>query len=196
MPTLVMMHGLTGTAELIRPLAESLLAPNMSLILPEAKIPHPKRGFAWWLRDASPSMPLDESSLNQVDQSVELIVNIIKQHSTKGGLILGGFSQGAAMATEVFTHPEICHRVIGLVLIAGKTVRPSKLNSKLLENPIPVVWMHGDTDKIVSMEQAEELCRVIENAKCPILKLRHHKGHMVDLKQKKQIIQWIDSIAG
>ena len=41
MPTLVMMHGLTGTAELIRPLAESLLAPNMSLILPEAKIPHP-----------------------------------------------------------------------------------------------------------------------------------------------------------
>ena len=29
MPTLVMMHGLTGTAELIRPLAESLLSPNM-----------------------------------------------------------------------------------------------------------------------------------------------------------------------
>ena len=151
MPTLVMMHGLTGTAELIRPLAESLLAPNMSLILPEAKIPHPKRGFAWWLRDASPSMPLDESSLNQVDQSVELIVKIIKEYSTEGELILGGFSQGAAMATEVFMHPEIYNRTIGLVLIAGKTVRPNQLNSKLLENPIPVVWMHGDTDQILSL---------------------------------------------
>ena len=84
MPALVMMHGLTGTAELIRPLAESLLAPNMSLILPEAKIPHPKRGFAWWLRDASPSVPLDKSSLNQVEQSVELIVKFIKQHYFTG----------------------------------------------------------------------------------------------------------------
>ena len=195
MPTLVMMHGLTGTAELIRPLAESLLAPNMSLILPEAKIPHPKRGFAWWLRDASPSMPLDESSLNQVDQSVELIVKIIKEYSTEGELILGGFSQGAAMATEVFMHPEIYNRTIGLVLIAGKTVRPNQLNSKLLENPIPVVWMHGDTDQIVSMNQAEELCNVIETANCPILKLRHHKGHMVNLKQKNEIIHWIDSVA-
>ena len=195
MPTLVMMHGLTGTAELIRPLAESFLASNMSLILPEAKIPHPKRGFAWWLRDAPPSEPLDKSSLVQVDQSVELIVNIINQHSTEGKLILGGFSQGAAMATEVFMHSEVCHRVIGLVLIAGKSVRPNKLNSKLLENPIPVVWMHGDRDQIVSMEQAEELCKVIESANCPILKLRHHKGHMVDLKQKNEIIHWIDSIA-
>ncbi|MBA40366.1 MAG: hypothetical protein CMB17_00535, partial [Euryarchaeota archaeon] len=74
-------------------------------------------------------------------------------------------------------------------------VRPSQLNSKLLENPIPVVWMHGSTDQIVSMTQAEELCNVIETANCPILKLRHHKGHMVNLNQKNEIIQWIDSIA-
>ena len=63
------------------------------------------------------------------------------------------------------------------------------------ENFPTVVWMHGDTDQIVSMTQAEELCNVIETANCPILKLRHHKGHMVDLKQKNEIIQWIDSIA-
>ena len=178
---------------MIRPLAESLLAP-ICLYLPEAKIPHPKRGFAWWLRDA-PQCAIGQIVSQQVDQSVELIVNIINQHSTEGKLILGGFSQGAAMATEVFMHSEVCHRVIGLVLIAGKSVRPNKLNSKLLENPIPVVWMHGDRDQIVSMEQAEELCKVIESANCPILKLRHHKGHMVDLKQKNKIIQWIDSIA-
>jgi len=195
MPTLVMMHGLTGTANLIRPLAESLLSSKMHLILPEAKIPHPKRGFAWWLRDAPPSDPLDESSLIQVDESVELIVNYINKESPDEQLILGGFSQGAAMATEVFMHPEIGRRVIGLVLISGKTVRPKQLNSHLSRNPVPVVWMHGERDQIVSMQQAEELCHVIEKANCPILKLRHHKGHMVDLKQKNEIIEWIDSIS-
>ncbi len=195
MPTLVMMHGLTGTAELIRPLAESLLPSKMNLVLPEAKIRHPKRGFAWWLRDAPPSEPLDESSLIQVNESVEIIVNHILDKSPVGPLIIGGFSQGAAMATEVFMNPKIMNRVIGLVLIAGKTVRPKKLFSKLSLNPVPVVWMHGENDHIVSIEQAHELLEILEDSQCPILKLHHQKGHMVNLKQKPEIINWIHSIS-
>ena len=195
MPTLVMMHGLTGTANLIRPLAESLLSPGMNLILPEATIPHPKRGFAWWLRDEPPSEPLNSSALMEVDQSVESIVDFINLQSSEEKLILGGFSQGAAMATEVFMHKKIQHRVLGMVLISGKSVRPKELYEALLDNPIPVVWMHGETDQIVSMEQAKELCNVIEKANCSILKLQHHKGHMVNLEQKSEIISWINSIS-
>ncbi|MDP6856698.1 MAG: alpha/beta fold hydrolase [Candidatus Thalassarchaeaceae archaeon] len=195
MPTLVMMHGLTGTANLIRPLAESLLSPGMNLILPEATIPHPKRGFAWWLRDEPPSEPLNSSSLMEVDESVESIVDFINLQSSEEKLILGGFSQGAAMATEVFMHKKIQHRVLGMVLISGKSVRPKELYEALLNNPIPVVWMHGETDQIVSMEQAKELCNVIEKANCSILKLQHHKGHMVNLEQKSEIISWINSIS-
>ena len=195
MPTLVMMHGLTGTANLIRPLAESLLSPGMNLILPEATIPHPKRGFAWWLRDEPPSEPLNSSSLMEVDESVESIVDFINLQSSEEKLILGGFSQGAAMATEVFMHKKIQHRVLGMVLISGKSVRPKELYEALLDNPIPVVWMHGETDQIVSMEQAKELCNVIEKANCSILKLQHHKGHMVNLEQKSEIISWINSIS-
>jgi predicted esterase len=195
MPTLVMMHGLTGTANLIRPLAESLLSPGMNLILPEATIPHPKRGFAWWLRDEPPSEPLNSFSLRQVDESVESIVNFINLQSSDEKLLLGGFSQGAAMATEVFMHKKIQHRVLGLVLISGKSVRPKELYESLLDHPVPVVWMHGDRDKIVSMEQAFELSNLIEKANCPILKLQHHKGHMVDLNQKNLIIEWIRSVS-
>jgi predicted esterase len=110
-------------------------------------------------------------------------------------LILGGFSQGAAMATEVFMHKKIQHRVLGMVLISGKSVRPKELYEALLGNPIPVVWMHGERDQIVSMEQAKELCDVIEKANCSILKLQHHKGHMVNLEQKSEIISWINSIS-
>jgi len=190
-----MMHGLTGTANLIRPLAESLLSPGMNLILPEATIPHPKRGFAWWLRDEPPSEPLNSSALMEVDESVESIVDFINLQSSEEKLILGGFSQGAAMATEVFMHKKIQHRVLGMVLISGKSVRPKELYEALLDNPIPVVWMHGETDQIVSMEQAKELCNVIEKANCSILKLQHHKGHMVNLEQKSEIISWINSIS-
>lgn len=195
MPTLVMMHGLTGTAKLIRPLAESLLPLGMNLLLPEATIPHPKRGFAWWLRDAPPSEPLDEKSLSQVDASVESIVSYIEKEAPNQSLILGGFSQGAAMATELFMHPKIQNRVLGLVLISGKLVRPEKMYSSLMKTPVPVVWMHGERDQIVSMEQAKQLCEVFEKTNCTILKLQHHKGHMVNLEQKPEIVEWINSIS-
>ena len=131
----------------------------------------------------------------EVDQSVESILNFINLDSSDDKLILGGFSQGAAMATEVFMHKKIQHRVLGMILISGKSVRPKELYEALVDNPIPVVWMHGDSDKIVSIEQAHELSDLIEKANCSILKLQHHKGHMVDLSQKNSIIEWIRLIS-
>ena len=48
MPTLVMMHGMTGTAEMMRPFAEKILPLGWELIVPEASFEHPNRGFTWW----------------------------------------------------------------------------------------------------------------------------------------------------
>ena len=194
MPTLVMMHGLTGTAEMIRPLAESILSPGMSLILPQASIPHPNRGFAWWLRDAPPTDPLDEASIQQVENSVELIVNHILQEAPEDDLIIGGFSQGAAMALEVMQHPSIRYSVKGLILISGKVLRPQCVVEHLRDNPISAVWMHGERDEMVPIYQGLEVYDALMDAGCPLLDLRHAKGHMVDLSQKEKIVEWVTSI--
>ena len=56
--TLVMMHGMTGTSEMMRPLAESLAPDGWSVMCPQAEIEHPTRGgFAWWLRADDPTLP-------------------------------------------------------------------------------------------------------------------------------------------
>ena len=54
MGTLVMLHGLTGTPEMIRPLAETLCPPGWEILLPEGPFKHPERGSGWWIRDAPP----------------------------------------------------------------------------------------------------------------------------------------------
>ena len=59
MGTLVMLHGLTGTPEMIRPLAETLCPPGWDILLPEGPFKHPERGSGWWIRDAPPETPLD-----------------------------------------------------------------------------------------------------------------------------------------
>ena len=193
MPTLVMMHGLTGTADLIRPLAESLLAPGMRLILPEAPIPHPNRGFAWWLRDAPPTDPLDVKSIQQVETSVEMIVNQILSQAPEDDLILGGFSQGAAMTLEVMQHSSIRDFVKGLILISGKVLRYQNVAEHLRNHPIPAAWMHGERDEMVPMYQGIEVYEVLNEAGCPVLDLRHKKGHMVDLSQKEKLVEWVNS---
>ena len=48
MPTLVMMHGMTGTADMMRPFAEKILPEGWTLIVPEARYKHPMRGLTWW----------------------------------------------------------------------------------------------------------------------------------------------------
>ena len=48
MPTLVMMHGMTGTSGMMRPFAEKILSDGWDLLVPQAEFEHPKRGFTWW----------------------------------------------------------------------------------------------------------------------------------------------------
>ena len=48
MPTLIMMHGMTGDASMMRPFAEKILPEGWTLIVPEARYNHPMRGLTWW----------------------------------------------------------------------------------------------------------------------------------------------------
>ena len=44
MPTLIMMHGMTGDASMMRPFAEKILPDGWTLLVPEARFAHPTRG--------------------------------------------------------------------------------------------------------------------------------------------------------
>ena len=43
-----MMHGMTGTSEMMRPFAEKILPEGWNLLVPQADFTHPNRGYTWW----------------------------------------------------------------------------------------------------------------------------------------------------
>ena len=43
-----MMHGMTGTSDMMRPFAEKILPKGWNLLVPQAQFEHPLRGFTWW----------------------------------------------------------------------------------------------------------------------------------------------------
>ena len=108
--------------------------------------------------------------------------------------MLGGFSQGAAMATELFMHPKIQNRVLGLVLISGKLVRPEKMYSSLMKTPVPVVWMHGERDHRVSIEAGLEIPSLFKEAGWEVEEIRHEKGHMIPVEFHNSIRKWLEDI--
>ncbi|MFL2963171.1 MAG: alpha/beta hydrolase [Candidatus Thalassarchaeaceae archaeon] len=195
--TLVMLHGMTGTSNKMLPLANKLVPSNWEIFCPEAIIPHPTRGgFAWWLRDefndpSGPLNPLDEKSMEQARDSVTRVIEEIPE----GPLIIGGFSQGGAIASLMLER-SIQDRIIGLILIGTKTINPDGLISAVSKIwPRPVVWMHGEKDHLVPISVGEEHVRIFEDAFWPVTRIKHHKGHMVDISKIDELVQAIRSMA-
>ena len=193
--TLVMLHGMTGTSEKMQPLAESLAPNGWNVICPQAEIEHPTRGgFAWWLRAEDPTLPLDSKSQTQVEDSMQRVI----QEIPNGPVIIGGFSQGGAIASALL-ETDLHERIVGLVLIGTKTVRPDFLTESLpFLKPREVVWMHGKKDHLVPLKVAIEHAEIYESAGWPVTRLEHEKGHMVNLNQldelKNSIQRMADSI--
>ena len=190
--TFVMMHGMTGTSAKMLPLAKQLVPEGWKILCPEAKISHPSRGgFAWWLRSDNPITPLDEESLKQVDESISRVISEIPD----GPIIIGGFSQGGAIASAMLEY-DIQNRIIGLVLLGTKTIRPKKLREILpFLRSRKIVWMHGSRDHLVPLEQGIEHIEIFEQAGWDVTKLEHGKGHMVNLNQLNELISEIQKMA-
>ncbi|HIH05655.1 TPA: alpha/beta fold hydrolase [Candidatus Thalassarchaeaceae archaeon] len=190
--TFVMMHGMTGTSAKMLPLARQLVPEGWDIICPEAKIPHPTRGgYAWWLRSDNPTEPLDDESLSQVNESISRVISEIPD----GPIIIGGFSQGAAIASAMLEY-DIQTRIVGLVLLGTKTVRPDELREILpFMKARKVVWMHGSRDHLVPLEEGIKHIEIFEEADWEVTKLQHEKGHMVNLNQLYELKQEIQNMA-
>lgn len=187
--TLIMMHGMTGTSEKMEELARRLTPSGWSTLCPQAKIMHPtKGGFAWWLFEDDVSK---DESMSQMEDSLSDILKIMPN----GPIIVGGFSQGGAMASALL-ETEASNWIVGLVLIATKTARPEELRGSLpFLKPRPVVWMHGARDHLVPIDVGLEHIEIFEEFGWPVTRLEHEKGHMVNLNQFEKMREHITEIA-
>ena len=191
MPTLVMMHGMTGTAAMMRPFAEKILPEGWDLIVPEAQFVHPKRGFTWWRYEGGDNPNrriLSSTELADVDSSLLKLIELIPRDN----VVLGGFSQGGAMAQELL---QFDIDVLGIIAMGTRVVRPLELRQRLQEIPkSKLLWMHGETDHRVSLEAGLEIPQIFEEAEWNVEKIQHSKGHMIPVEFHNSITNWLINI--
>ena len=188
MPTLVMMHGMTGTAEMMRPFAEKILPEGWDLLVPQAEFPHPKRGFTWWRYEGGDNPGrriLSAKELSDVDSSLLKLSNMLPDDQ----LVLGGFSQGGAMAQELL---QFDLNILGIVAIATRAVRPLELRDRLSQITVgKLLWMHGESDHRVSLEAGMEIPELFLGSGWDVTKIQHHKGHMIPIEYHENVKGWL-----
>ena len=191
MPTLVMMHGMTGTSEMMRPFAEKILPDGWNLLVPQAEFPHPNRGFTWWRYEGGDNPGrriLSAKELSDVDSSLLKLSNMLPDDQ----LVLGGFSQGGAMAQELL---QFDLNILGIVAIATRAVRPLELRDRLSQIPVgKLLWMHGESDHRVSLEAGLEIPELFLESGWDVTKIQHHKGHMIPIEYHANVKDWLVSL--
>ena len=179
MPTLVMMHGMTGTSEMMRPFAEKILPSGWDLIVPQAEFEHPNRGYTWWRYEGGDQPGrriLSATELSDVDNSLLKLSNLLPD----GQLVLGGFSQGGAMAQELL---QFNLDVLGIIAIGTRVVRPMEIRQRLQEIPkSKLLGMHGEKDHRVSLDAGIEIGEIFEESGWDVTRIQPSKGHMIPIE--------------
>ena len=193
-----MMHGMTGDASMMRPFAEKILPEGWTLIVPEARYNHPMRGLTWWRYedydiDSTRRLNLSRRELIDVDSSLSQLEKIISEQAPMGPLVVGGFSQGGAMAQELM-HLPIADRIVGIICIGTRLVRPMELRMRLEElDPKRMFWMHGEKDVRVPIEDGWSVAHLFEACGWSVELIEHKKGHMIPLEYHDSIKEWLET---
>ena len=195
-----MMHGMTGNAAMMRPFAEKILPDGWTLLVPEARFNHPIRGFTWWRyddldADVTRRMALSRTELMDVDSSLSQLEKLIAEEAPLGPLVVGGFSQGGAMAQELLQLP-IADRIQGVVCMGTRLVRPMELRLRLSElEPKRMFWMHGEKDVRVPIEDGWAIAHLFDSAGWAVELIEHPKGHMIPIEHHQALKEWLTTFS-
>jgi phospholipase/carboxylesterase len=176
-PTVVLLHGFGAPGTDLVGLASELRAPpHTRFVFPEAPLtidvglPPPYQGRAWWLIDM---MRLQvavmtgsfESLARHVPEGLAHARQLLSEfldaldarlNLQEGPLVIGGFSQGAMLSSDLVLNGS--RNFAGLMLFSGSLIAQDDWSAKLAEcKKLPFYQSHGRQDPILPFALAERL---------------------------------------
>jgi phospholipase/carboxylesterase len=214
--TVVLMHGYGAPGDDLVALAEVIEAPRgTTFLFPEApsKLAGPP-GFQfgdarqWWpidigrLERAIQRGALDEeldkeptglaTSRAQVNAMLDALE---RDHATTSArVVLGGFSQGSMLATDVTLRSS--RPLAGLVVLSGTLVAAREWLPRMRErNDLPVFQSHGTEDPLLPFAIAEQLRRALESAGLRVTFRSFEGGHGIPPSVLRDLGVWLSDLA-
>ena len=192
-PLVVFLHGFGAPGTDLVPLGRALGLEGVSFAFPEAPLDlGPMFGFgrAWWRIDPMrlqqamlTGVPWDLSTehppaLPQVREQVVRMLDVLEERLRPSKLILGGFSQGAMLSTDVALHDA--RPLAGVVLLSGTLLAASEWTPRMKERAnTPFFQSHGTQDMTLDYGGAEALRDALGDADVPLTFVDFAGGHEI-----------------
>jgi phospholipase/carboxylesterase len=192
-PTMVLLHGYGSHAEDWLPFTGTLaMPPGTRFVFPEAPettVPPdgPIGGRAWWRLNLDAHIPAGRRvpdlsatrppGLAAAASQVRTLLSDLRWRR-RGPIVLGGFSQGAMVSSEVAFRSRA--PLAALVLLSGTTVDEASWEPGFAtRRGLPVFISHGRRDQILPFEVADRYRRKLEAAGLKVTWVPFDGGHEV-----------------
>ncbi len=177
-PTFVLLHGYGSAAEDWIPFVDTIRIPSGGRFVfpqaPEHTVPPdgPPQGRGWWRLDLAshiqPGRSIPDLSAARppgIRKAAALVEDLLARvHADPGGpVVLGGFSQGAMIASQVAFLSDA--PLSGLILLSGTIVdEPTWQANYARRRGLPVFIAHGRSDKVLPFRVAERMRAQMQEA--------------------------------
>ena len=189
---MILLHGRGATAPSILLLAEELYHPAYAYLAPQAA------GDTWYpytfLAPIQNNEPWLSSALSMVGDAV---AQVEAAGIAAGRIVLGGFSQGACLASEFVARNA--RRYGGLLVFSGGLIGPPGTPRDYSGNlaGTPIFLGCSDSDPHIPKERVEESAEVFERMGASVTKkLYPNMGHTIapdEIKLAREIVRVVDS---
>ena len=207
-PTLVLLHGYGSSAERWEPFTKTIRwPPGGRFVFPQgpdvaARTDGAPDGRAWWRLDLPSHIPAGQSlpdlsaakpaGLKVAASLVEDLIETL--HRDPGGpIVLGGYSQGAMVASEVAFRSDVELRA--LVLLSGTPVDEASWERHFdRRRGTPVFLSHGRADGTLPFAAAERFRSKLEAAGVKVTWCPFDGGHEIPATVVVALNRFIDGL--
>lgn len=213
--TVVLLHGFGAPGDDLVGLASEVAAPaGTTFLFPEAPLDLARLGFpvygearAWWMIDvgrwerAARSGDIEgvmnevPAGLAEAHQGLSSLVDALEAGGTPTSrMVLGGFSQGSMVATDLLLRES--RPFAGLAILSGAPVAFEAWKARMPERRgVPVFQSHGSSDPILPWKAGETLHRAFEAAGQQVRFERFDGGHGIAPSVLRALGDWIGGLA-
>lgn len=205
-PWVILFHGYGADAADLAPLSQELsLSKDCNWLFPEGFLEVPigwnYSGKAWWpvnmeeLQKAQltgVTRDLSQGTPHGMDKAMEKVKVLFQQLKVPWNkIILGGFSQGAMLATELYlSAPET---PLGLIILSGTCLHSEKWREQAKQRVGKVFFQsHGEQDQILSIKGAQKLETILTQSGMKGRLIRFSGGHEIPPKVLQEMAKYIE----
>jgi phospholipase/carboxylesterase len=183
-----MLHGWSGD-ETVMWVLETVLPKPRLIAAPRGLYPLPSGGYQW--ADGGGGLSSSMEDFHDGVQAVDAVLDDLREKDglDPAGLVLMGFSQGAALSFALAAAGDLVPR--GLISLAGFV--PQGSLDRLQR--VPVFWGHGSRDELVPITRAHQDLDRLSSTGVDVTFCEADVGHRLGIECTRGLKRWIERLA-